>query len=70
MFYDRFIQLCKEKGVSPSKAAAEMGMNRSIVTFWKKGTIPKMDTLNRIATYFDVSVDYLLGRTDTREVNR
>lgn len=61
MFYDRFIQLCKEKGVSPSKAAAEMGMNRSIVTFWKKGTIPKMDTLNRIATYFDVSVDYLAG---------
>ena len=38
-----------------------MGMNRSIVTFWKKGTIPKMDTLNRIATYFDVSVDYLAG---------
>ncbi len=63
MFYDRFVKLCKKKGVSPSKAAAEMGMNRSIVTFWKKGTIPKMDTLNRIATYFDVSVDYLAGGT-------
>ena len=32
------------------------------------GSIPKSDTLAKIADYLDVSVDYLLGRVDTPEV--
>ncbi len=64
MFYDNFARLCVEKGVTPSKAVTDMGMNRSIATFWKTGTIPKMDTLTRIARYFNVSVDYLIDGAD------
>ncbi|MEA5040310.1 MAG: helix-turn-helix transcriptional regulator [Clostridiaceae bacterium] len=61
MFFDLFAKLCAEKGVSPKKAVTEMGLSNSIATKWKKtGATPQGDTLQRIADYFDVSVDYLL----------
>lgn len=62
MFYDRFVGLCKERGVSPSAVMVSIGLNKSNATFWKKGSIPKGDTLQKLADYFDVSTDYLLGK--------
>lgn len=62
MFYDRYCELCQQKGVSPSRAAIEMGINKGTVSVWKnKGTHPQAAQLQKIADYFDVSVDYLLG---------
>lgn len=62
MFFDIFFELCKKKGISCKKAAEDIGLSNSITTKWKKtGATPGGDTLNRIADYFDVSVDYLLG---------
>ncbi len=63
MFYDRFKQLCQEKGISCNKAALEMGLSNATPTKWKKtGAIPSGETLDRIAAYFGVSVDHLLGK--------
>lgn len=60
-FYDLFSDLCKRKGVKPSRAATELGINRSNVTNWKNGGYtPRGDTLQRIADYFGVTTDYLL----------
>lgn len=67
MFFDNFLALCEKKGVSPSHAATDMGMNRSIVTFWKNGTTPKMDTLSKIAEYFGVSVGTLVDGYNDKE---
>lgn len=62
MFYDKFLRICKENGISPSRAAEECGINRSNVSNWKaNGYTPRSDVLNKIADYFGVSVDYLLG---------
>lgn len=61
MFYDQFAELCKEKNISPSIVAETVGLNRSSVTFWKRGSTPKGETLRKLANYFAVSVDYLLG---------
>jgi transcriptional regulator with XRE-family HTH domain len=62
MFFDIFSDLCKEKGISCKKAAEEIGLSNSITTKWKKtGATPNTDTLNKIAKYFKVSVDYLAG---------
>lgn len=62
MFYDRFKYMCKQKGVSCNKAVLEIGLSNALPTKWKKtGATPGGDTLNRIAAYFNVSVDYLLG---------
>lgn len=62
MFYDTFDKLCAEKGVSNNKAASEMGLGNSTVTRWKKsGSTPDGATLAKIARYFGVSMDYLVG---------
>lgn len=62
MFYEQFAGLCKEKNISPSIVAETIGLNRSSVTFWKRGSTPKGETLRKLANYFGVSVDYLLNK--------
>ena len=62
MFYDLFCELCRKKGISPTKATVEIGLSRAIGTKWKTtGATPHGETLSKIADYFGVSVDYLLG---------
>lgn len=74
MFYDVFVSLCNKKGVAPTRAAIDIGLSKSTPTTWKKrGLTPQGETLNKIAAYFDVSIDYLLGnepeiRSDTSAV--
>lgn len=63
MFYDRFKQLCERKGVSCNKAALEIGLSNATPTKWKKtGATPVGETIDKIAAYFGVSTDYLLGK--------
>lgn len=63
MFFDIFYELCKKKGVSCKKAAEEIGLSNSITTKWKKtGATPSGETLDKVAAYFNVSTDYLLGK--------
>ena len=64
MFYDIFLQLCDEKGTKPTPVAEAIGVHRSTATKWKKGAIPSGDTLQKLAEYFNVSVDYLLGNEE------
>lgn len=55
MFYDNFLHLCNQKGISPSAAAVEMGFQKSVVTRWKKST-PTEANRRKIAQYFGVSL--------------
>lgn len=66
MFYDVYANLCTQKGVSESKAAESVGLNRSAVAKWKKGALPGGQTVQKLADYFDVTTDYLLG-TETEK---
>jgi transcriptional regulator with XRE-family HTH domain len=61
MFYVRFCELCQNKGIKPSAAVREMGLSSGNATYWKEGRIPKTEVLKCVASYFNVSVDYLLG---------
>ena len=65
-FYNKFIELCETKGISPTKVAREIGIGTPNVTYWKNGSLPKADTALKLADYFGVTVDYLLG-TYTKE---
>lgn len=68
MFFDVYCELCKEKGVSPTRAALETGISRSTVSQWKnRGSSPKAEQLPKLAAYFGVSVDYLLGNEETEK---
>lgn len=64
MFYDRFVELCKANGMSPAAVAREIGLSNSSTTTWKRGSLPKGDTLQKLADFFGVSIDYLLGKDD------
>lgn len=69
MFFDIFYDLCQKKGVSCKKAAEDIGLSNSITTKWKKtGATPGGDTLQRIALYFGVSTDFLLGKESSTSV--
>ncbi len=62
MFYDKFKGLCDQKNVKPSRVALECGFSKGSVSHWKnEGTVPQREILIKIAEYFSVSVDYLLG---------
>lgn len=68
MFITVLEGLLHEKGITTSKMLADLGMNKSSVLNWKtRGTVPSGATLQKIADYFGVSVDYLLGKTEQKE---
>ncbi|MFU0832753.1 MAG: hypothetical protein ACFWUC_07430 [Oscillospiraceae bacterium] len=62
MFYETLIKLCAENHISlTTLITKELGMSVSNVTNWKNGKIPRSDTIKKIASYFGVTTDYLLG---------
>lgn len=66
MFFDRYSELCRKKGVSCNQAALEIGLSNAAAPLWRKrGSTPDGKTLARIADYFGVSTDYLLERDFT-----
>lgn len=63
--YNTFQKLLDQKGVTAYKVAKETGLTTATLTNWKKGRYtPKQDKLQKIAEYFDVTVDYLLTGED------
>ena len=59
-FSSRFKQLCKENGVTQKQALADMGMGRNSAQSWITGS-PSLETLQRIAEYFGITTDEVLG---------
>ena len=66
MFYDKYAQLCKQRGVSMSAAAVEAGLSKSLVTKWKtnKVDVPSPDVLKKLSAYFGMPVSELLGEEE------
>jgi len=70
MVSDRLRQLRKEKDISQEVLAKILQVSPSTIGMYEQGRrIPDTDKLNRIADYFNVSTDYLLGRTDIRKAS-
>ncbi|PWM55142.1 MAG: transcriptional regulator [Oscillospiraceae bacterium] len=68
MFIERIEVLLAEKGVQKKTFLAELGLSKNSFVNWRdRGTVPSGATLQKIADYFGVSVDYLLGKTDQKE---
>jgi transcriptional regulator with XRE-family HTH domain len=63
------ITLLKEKGNSANSMLRELGLPISAVSEWKRGkSKPSTDSLIKIANYFNVTTDYLLGQESTSTV--
>jgi len=63
--FPRIITLLrKEKGLSQKKAATDLGISQALLSHYEKGIREcGLDFVVRVADYYDVSCDYLLGRT-------
>ena len=66
--YEIIDQLLKERGVTGAQMSTDLGMSRSFMTELRKGRAKgiKLETAQKIAEYFDVSVDYLLGQSEEK----
>lgn len=69
ILYQRIKKLCDERGITINKLEKEIGVGYSSIQKWKNTYNPSMDKINKIANYFNVSLDYLLGRTDIRTLS-
>lgn len=66
-FSKRLIDLRRERNVSQVDFGKALGIPRSTISGYEsEGKEPDYDTLSKMADYFGVSADYLLGRTDER----
>ena len=61
MFKKIFIDLCNAKKESPSSVCQKVGLSTATFSCWTDESVPRRATLQRIADYFGVTVDYLLG---------
>ncbi|WP_195985324.1 helix-turn-helix transcriptional regulator [Clostridium sp. D33t1_170424_F3] len=67
-FSDRIISLRNERRITQTDLANVINKQRSTVSGYETGgKEPDYDTLCRLAEYFDVTVDYLLGRDEERK---
>ena len=67
--YEVFEQLLQKHGVTPYKVAKEAGVTQTALSNWKSGrSTPSSKTLQKIADYFGITVDYLMtGKDNPKE---
>ncbi len=64
-FSDRIIQLKNERKLLQKDIASSVGLSLRAYQYYEKGQKePTLSVLLRLADYFDVSLDYLVGRSD------
>lgn len=68
--YENIQHLCAEKGIRPGRLCDELGISRGLMTDLKMGRKKGVSaqTAQKIASYFGVSVGYLLGQEGSDEV--
>lgn len=68
MLGKRIAELRKNKGISQYELAERLGFSRGKLANYEQGSRqPDYETLQQIADYFEVTTDYLLGRSDNPE---
>ena len=67
----RLKELRKKKGISQLRLATDLNTTQNTISRYETGERdPGIDELVKIADYFNVSVDYLIGRTENPSMNR
>lgn len=61
--YEKIAELCKAKGMSIRQLQQAVGLPNGVIGRWRESS-PNSDSISKVADYFGVSVDWLLGRTE------
>ena len=71
IFVERFKLLRKQHNLTQKQLAKNLGMvERNIRSYEINEKLPSLESIVKIADYFDVSLDYLTGRKDSPEMQR
>lgn len=63
--FERIAKLLDENGISGAKMSRDLGFSSGLFSQWKKGTQePSLEKAHKMAEYFGVSVDYLVGNVN------
>lgn len=66
LFVVRFKELLEQSGKMQNDIYKDLGISKQKLSKWKTGyTEPNLDDIILLATYFDVTADYLIGLTTT-----
>lgn len=69
MLHKRIKELRNEHNLTQSELAEKLGCTQSAIAFYEKGDrSPDNSTLIKMADLFDCTLDYLMGRTDKRNL--
>ena len=64
-------ELRKEKGLSQIAVQMQTGIEQALISKYENGErVPPTETLMQLADFHGVSMDYIMGRTDRKEINR
>lgn len=67
IIFQRITELCEERGTTINKVERELGLAVSTIIKWKDiKRSPSVFSVKKVADYFGVSMEYLLGETDNR----
>ncbi|AYH40748.1 helix-turn-helix domain-containing protein [Christensenella minuta] len=66
IFWEKLNHLCTEQNTTVTAVLKELKISTSKGTAWRNGSVPNGVILDKLADYFGVSTDYLLGRTEER----
>nr|DAG38908.1 MAG TPA: hypothetical protein [Caudoviricetes sp.] len=70
-FPDRIVQLKVERGLLQKDIASSVDISLRLYQYYEKGQRePTLSVLVRLADFFDVSLDYLVGRSDDPTLHR
>ncbi len=63
------MQLLQEKGITAYRVSKDTGVTQTTLSDWKTGrATPRTATLQKIADYFNVSLDWLTGNSECRSI--
>lgn len=66
---DRIKELCKKRDITVYQLEEKLHFGRNTIYQWNK-RVPGVDKVKSVADYFNVSTDYLLGRTDWEQFDK
>lgn len=67
-FYDKFCEACIANSLKPTNVVKELGLSSANMSNWKNGRLPKTEILNKIASYLNVTTDFLLDKNNSDTV--
>lgn len=65
--FEKIKELADKQGISLNKLEEKLGFSRNTIYNMKKST-PNVERVSKIADFFNVSTDYLLGRTENPKI--